>query len=139
VAVTLAFFDTNVALYAFDPDNPAKQQQAQELLSEGSAWELACGVQVLGEFFHAARRKFGMTTAQAQAEMRKFEPLVRVGVDVKLVEAAIDLCAAKSISYWDALIVAAAARSGASILLTEDLNDGEEMAGVRILNPFAGL
>jgi predicted nucleic acid-binding protein len=138
VAGGLAFFDTNVAVYAYDPDEPAKRLRALQLLEEGSGAELVCSVQVLGEFFHVARRKFGMTVDQARAEARKFAPLARVGVDRDLVEGAMGLCAEKPISYWDALIVAAAARSGAATLLTEDLGDGEEMLGVRIVNPFAG-
>jgi predicted nucleic acid-binding protein len=139
VALETAFFDTNVALYAYDPAEPAKRLRAVELLGEGLGFELVCSVQVLAEFFHVARRKFGMTVAQARAAADKFAPLARVTVDRDLVAGAMGLCAEKSISYWDALIVTAAARAGAATLLTEDLNDGEEMLGVRIVNPFAGL
>jgi len=53
------------------------------------------------------------------------------------VRAAAGLISEASLSSWDALVVVAAARTGAAMLYTEDLNDGEEILGVRIRNPFA--
>jgi predicted nucleic acid-binding protein len=43
------------------------------------------------------------------------------------------------IAFWDALIVAAAKVGGCSYVLTEDLQDGQEIAGVRVVNPFRSL
>jgi len=139
VARELAFLDTNVLVYAIDLNEPAKRARALELLGAESGPDLICGTQVLGELFNALTRKLRMPAKEAAAEVRNYMPLSRVAVDSDLVERAMRLYAERSISYWDALIVAAAARSGATTLFTEDLNDGEEMLGVRIVNPFAGL
>jgi predicted nucleic acid-binding protein len=136
----LAFLDTNVLVYSVDRGEPAKRARALELLGPESEFDgLVCSVQVLGEFFNASRRKLAMSVEDARDGVERYARLARVLVDRELVTAAIALCAEKPISYWDALIVAAAARAGATTLLTEDLNDGEEMLGVQIVNPFAGL
>ncbi len=136
----LAFLDTNVLVYSVDRGEPAKRARALELLGSESEFEgLVCSVQVLGEFFNASRRKLGMSVEDARIGVERYATLARVLIDRELVAAAIALCAEKSISYWDALIVAAAARAGATTLLTEDLNDGEEVLGVKVVNPFASL
>jgi predicted nucleic acid-binding protein len=140
VSTGLAFLDTSVLVYSVDRGEPAKRARALVLLGPKSEFDgLVCSVQVLGEFFNASRRKLGMSVEDAQAGVERYATLARVLTDRELVTAAIALCAEKSISYWDALIVAAAARAGAATLLTEDLNDGEQMIGVKIVNPFAGL
>jgi len=54
------------------------------------------------------------------------------------IRSAVRLADQAELSFWDALVVVAAARSGAAVLYTEDLNDGQEILGVRISNPFAG-
>jgi predicted nucleic acid-binding protein len=58
-------------------------------------------------------------------------------VDYAAIRAAAGLAGQAKISFWDALIVVSAARAGAEALYTEDLNDGQEILGVRISNPFA--
>lgn len=62
-----------------------------------------------------------------------------VAVDRNLVRAAIELTESVQLSYWDGLILAAARSAGCHRLLTEDLNHGQILGGVRIENPFAGL
>lgn len=134
----LAFVDTNVFIYAFDHDEPAKQARAVELLTRWPTGRLVTSAQVLSEFFEAVTRKRTprLSHRQAQDEVRKIAPLARAAIDAELVKSAISLRVARSISYWDALIVAAAARLHCDVVLTEDLNAGEVIAGVRIVNPF---
>jgi predicted nucleic acid-binding protein len=59
-------------------------------------------------------------------------------VDYAAIRAAVRLADQATLSFWDALVVVAAARSGAAVLYTEDLNDGQEILGVRVSNPFVG-
>jgi predicted nucleic acid-binding protein len=59
-------------------------------------------------------------------------------VDYAAIRAAVRLSDQATLSFWDALVVVAAARSGAAVLYTEDLNDGQEILGVRVSNPFVG-
>jgi predicted nucleic acid-binding protein len=60
-----------------------------------------------------------------------------VVIDYPAIRAAAGLVGQAQLSFWGALVVVAAARSGAALLYTEDLNDGQEILGVRISNPFA--
>ena len=60
-----------------------------------------------------------------------------VAIDTRLVSDACELSLSSKISYWDALIVAAAARAGASRLYSEDLQAGQKLLGVEVVNPFA--
>ena len=59
-----------------------------------------------------------------------------VVVDYTAIRAAAELTDRARLSFWDALMVVAAARSGSSVLYTEDMNDGQEILGVRVRNPF---
>ena len=59
-------------------------------------------------------------------------------VDYGAIRAAVRLGEQAKLSFWDALVVVAAARSGAATLYTEDMNDGQEILGVRVRNPFSG-
>ena len=59
-----------------------------------------------------------------------------VVIDFAAIRNAAELAERATVSFWDALVVVAAARSGAGVLYTEDLNHGQEMIGVRIANPF---
>jgi len=58
-------------------------------------------------------------------------------VDYAAIRAAVGLADQDKLSFWDALVVVAAARAGAKVLYTEGLNDGQEILGVRITNPLA--
>ena len=59
-----------------------------------------------------------------------------MAVDYAAIRAAVGLAGQAKLSPWDALVVEAAARTGAAVLYTEDMNDGQEILGVRISNPF---
>jgi predicted nucleic acid-binding protein len=134
-----SFVDTNVAVYLFDADEPAKQQVAREVF-ESSDLQLVVSTQVLGEFFVTVTRKLrrpmdAATAAEAVAELARLPVVI---VDVPLVGAAIETSGRSQVSYRDALIVEAAAAAGCAQLLTEDLAAGATIHGVRIENPFPG-
>ncbi|PWT98948.1 MAG: twitching motility protein PilT [Terriglobia bacterium] len=134
----LAFFDTNILVYADDAARPEKQARAIALFAEhlrrGTA---VVSLQVLQEYFAAATRKLGLAAEIAQ---RKVEILARARVvqfDATDIIAAIELHRLKQLSFWDALIVHAARCAGAAVLYTEDLHTGGVAGGVRVVNPFA--
>lgn len=134
-----SFVDTNVAVYLFDADEPAKQQVAREVF-ESTDLQLVVSTQVLGEFFVTVTRKLrrpldAATAAEAVTELARLPVVI---VDVPLVGAAIETSGRSHVSYRDALIVEAAAAAGCAQLLTEDLAGGATIQGVRIENPFAG-
>lgn len=137
--VGLAFVDTNVLVYALSEDDLAKRAIARALIAElQSGHTLRTSAQVLSEFFVIVTRKVRKRlTAEAAVEhMEQIGTSPVVVIDFVLVVQACQLSVSAKISYWDALIVAAAARAGAKRLYSEDLNAGQEMLGVKIINPF---
>lgn len=132
------FFDTNVLIYADDQADAARAVKAQELIA--AALRSSTGVistQVLQEYFVVATRKLGVAPAVARRKVELFANLEVVVVDLAVILAAIDLHRLHAISFWDALIVQAAAAAGCATLLTQDLQHGQVLQGVRITDPFA--
>jgi predicted nucleic acid-binding protein len=131
------FIDTNVLVYADDASAGAKRERALAVLAElVGASQAVVSTQVLQEYFVVATRKLGVPPEVAR---RKVEVLSRLDVVIvrpELVIAAIDLHRLHSISFWDALIVRAAAAASCARVLSEDLQHDQVLDGVRITNPF---
>jgi len=137
--VRRSFFDTNVLLYLFDNREPDKKAAAQELIQkEVEADRASLSTQVLQEFYVNATRKlaFPLSPEEAGARVRDFSRLSLVQVDAPLILAAISRSQRMSFSLWDAMIVEAALKAGADRLLTEDLQHGQVIEGMRVENPF---
>ncbi len=135
----IAFVDSNVLIYAHDRDAGAKRELARALC--GRLWTEHAGVvsvQVLQEFFVTVTRKLKTPIARAQARevVRTYAPWVISPTTPETVLRATELSETAGIDFWDALIVAAAEQSGAETLYSEDLNDGQLIAGVRVVNPL---
>jgi predicted nucleic acid-binding protein len=133
----LAFFDTNVLIYADDVSAKGKRERAISLIVEHRGDNsLVTSLQVLQEYYAAATRKLGVAAEIAQ---RKVEILAH-GKVVRFTEhdviASIELHRLSRISFWDAMIVHAARSAGAAVLYTEDMTHGSVIGGVRIANPF---
>jgi predicted nucleic acid-binding protein len=132
-----SFFDTNVLVYADDKAAPAKQRRAVELVAEHRrARTGVVSLQVLQEYFVTITSKLHL---DARVARRKVELVAEFDVatpDVGDVLAAIDLHRLHGISFWDALILRSAQQTGCSVLLTEDMQHGREMDGVKVVNPF---
>ncbi len=134
-----SFFDTNVLLYLFDNRDPNKKIAVQELIQrEVEADRVSLSTQVLQEFYVNATRKlaFPLSAEEAGARVRDFSKFPLVQVDVPLILAAIARSQRMSLPFWDALIVEAALKAGADRLLTEDMQHGQVIEGMRIENPF---
>lgn len=134
-----AFIDTNVLVYAEASDLPAKQRAALDLLRR--LYEQASGVlstQVLQEYCNVALKKLRMPAQQLRARLDLYEQFEIVQVTPVIVRAGLDLHQTRSLGFYDALIVASAQTAGCNVLFSEDLNTGEKMGPVRIVNPFAG-
>jgi len=131
------FLDTNILIYADDLDGGDQREVAREILRD--ALTTAGGVvstQVLQEFFVIATRKLGIDAEIARRKVALVAQMELVQVRLDLILGAIDLHRLHRLSFWDALIVKSAASAGCSRLLTEDLQDGQVIDGVRITNPF---
>jgi len=137
--VSRSFFDTNVLLYLFDGSEPQKKARAQETLSgEAARGRVVLSTQVLQEFYVNVTRKLAepLPPETAGAQVRDFARMPLVRVHEAMIIAATERHAGMSFSFWDALIVEAALAAGADILLTEDLQHGQEIGGLKIHNPF---
>ena len=133
------FVDTNVLLYAQDKHDPDKYRVARELLE--NLWTGGVGIvstQVLQEFYNAATRKLRtpMTPSEAREVVVQYTEWCRIDTDPLLILSASHLAEEHSVNFWDALIVKAALRAGATELVTEDLQDGREFGSLRVRNPF---
>jgi predicted nucleic acid-binding protein len=130
----LTFVDTNVLAYAYDADSGEKGERAREVLAEiGGA---VVSTQVLLELFAVLTRKLGLTREVAEEATESLMELEVVATDARLVREGLRISRDHDISHWDGMIIAAAAASGCEVLLTEDLNDGQVIEGVRVVNPF---
>jgi predicted nucleic acid-binding protein len=132
------FVDTNVLLYAIsrDPGEQAKAALANKLLA---ARDIALSVQVLQEFYVQATRESRaerLSHEQAAALVDSFRRFPIQETTVGVILAGMSTCRRFGISYWDAAILEAARALGCEIVLSEDLNDGQDYAGVRVENPF---
>jgi predicted nucleic acid-binding protein len=135
----LTFVDTNVFVYAHDRSEARRQPLAKAALD--GLWDRRTGVlstQILQEFYVVATRKFDppMTRPAARELVGVYAAWPVVQVDTALILTASELEERHQLSFWDALVVEAARRAGATRLLTEDLQDGLLVGGVRIENPF---
>lgn len=127
------FFDTNVLIYAFAAGD-RRSAKAESLLAEGGV----IGVQVLNEFTNVVRRKLGWDWPQVDAALRVIAELTGPArsLTADIHTQAVKLARDSSLSFYDALIVAAAADAGCLLLFTEDLQHGRKFGGLTIQNPF---
>lgn len=135
------FFDTNILVYMFDADYAVKKERACAVFeAEASAGRAVLSTQVLQEFYVAVTRKLSTPLAPetAEAVVRDLSLLPVVPVDTDRILAAIHRSRTLGFSFWDVLIVETALASGADRLLTEDLQHGQTIEGLRVENPFCG-
>jgi predicted nucleic acid-binding protein len=133
------FVDTNILMYAHDSAAGEKHERAKTLVEE--LWRERRGVvstQVLQELAVNLRRKAARpldakATREIVADYLTWHVVVNGGESIL---EALDLEARFQISFWDALVVQAAQASGAEILYSEDLSDGQTYGSVRVINPL---
>lgn len=137
----MQFVDTNVLLYAISgaAQEAAKASAARAVLRQR---DLGLSTQVLQEFYVQATRRSRpdavppATAVDFMHTLRRF-PIAAITWDI--VDAALASHRRWGISNWDAAILEAARTMGCTTVLSEDLNDQTDYAGLRVVNPFAGL
>jgi predicted nucleic acid-binding protein len=134
------FLDTNILVYTFDGRSPDKKARSLSLVAD--ALQKGTGMiswQVIQEFLNVATCKFQipLNPSDAKEYLNKvLYPLCQIFPDLDLYQYALDIQESLRFGYYDALIISAALRGGCSILYSEDLQAGQQVQGVRILNPF---
>jgi len=133
------FIDTNIIIYAYDVTAGRKHKTAGIILAD--LWNSGLGVistQVLQEFFVNVVQKIPRPVDKQQAkeivrDFLKWHVVVNTGDSII---DAIDICLRFGFSFWDSMIIEAAIKGGATVLISEDLQDGQIVSGVTIKNPF---
>jgi predicted nucleic acid-binding protein len=130
--------DTNVLLYVHDPRDQIKQAVAKQLVSSlGNAaliWQVAC------EYISASRKlaPLGFRQEDAWAELSRLQTIWSgVFPHWDHLRRAESLMASRSISFWDALVIATSLESGVTTLYSEDLAGVGNFPGLIVINPFA--
>ena len=131
------FLDTNIFIYALDKRDAKKQLRSRELLGEIIDSQNGCvSTQVIQEFYVSATKKLGVKPSKAMKLLDGFDNFEVIQISVNLIMDAARFSSSNKISFWDALIIAAAKCSSCSVVMSEDLNSGQRIGGVRIENPF---
>lgn len=138
----LVFVDTNILAYAHDASEEEKQPIAKALIDD--LWESERGTlstQVLQEFYVVATRKFEppLSRTEARELVGHYGEWGLVRIDLVMIVNASKVEEEHQLTFWDALIIEAARRSGANRLVSEDLQSADTIEGIAIENPFAGL
>jgi len=134
-----SFVDTNVLVYALDAGRDRRTAIAQDLIRRlMQADALRTSTQVLQELFVVLTRK-ARNPIDPAAALRYMDQIAAWPVsvlDYSAIRDAANVAQTARLSFWDSLILVAAARAGARRIYTEDLNHGQIIRGVEIVNPF---
>ena len=131
------FFDTNVLLYGFDATNAEKRIRAQAWLEAAWAARRArASWQVIHEFYQNATGKLKQPTDRVRNAVESYLEWPLEPSGPVLLRRAWHWCDTAQVHFWDAMIVAAAEQSGARLLVSEDLQDGQSFGSVTVVNPF---
>jgi predicted nucleic acid-binding protein len=137
--MSVSFVDTNILIYAHDRDAGDRHLRAKAMVSE--LWATRSGMlstQVLHEFYVNVTQKIPapLEPVRARALIETYLVWDVQTLAPESVLLASEIQQRNAISWWDALIVHAASKGGASVLYTEDLNSGQVIEGVKVVNPF---
>ena len=135
------FIDTNVLVYAVASRGAeAKKSACANVILQ--AGDVSLSTQVLGEFYRAvtsARRAIPLTHREAVAWVQLWKRHDVRGITLPHVDLALEICDRFQVSYYDALIIAAARLAQCAVIYSEDLGDGQDYGGVQVENPFRRL
>lgn len=131
------FVDTNILIYAIDADAGEKHVRAQGVIEE--IWLSKSGVistQILSELTVNLRKKLHMKWGDIRQIVEPYQSWTVIGIEQKDPLLATKIAEEHGTSYWDALVLRASIKSKCAFLLTEDLNPGQEIEGIKVINPL---
>lgn len=130
--------DTNVLVYAADSRDKVRHQRARAAIEAAFRLERVLTLQALSEFYFVSTTKAAVSPSAARSQLADWQLLFPVvAAKPATLLRAIEVHGARKIGFWDALLIVSCAEAGVTVLLTEDLQDGQIIEGVRLLNPFA--
>ena len=126
-------------VYAMDGQAGRRQVTAARIIDLARQADCWLALQAISEFYAAVVRKRLVAAAAARDQALDWLTMFpTASASATAVRDALALAAAQRASYWDTLLLRTAAEAGCTVMLSEDLADGTTLAGVRIINPFAG-
>jgi predicted nucleic acid-binding protein len=129
--------DSNVLVYTVDRQD-RRHARAVELLARAVRGDCVLSIQSVAEFYHVVTRKHLASTDEAAAQVEDMlASFPWQSQDAESLQRAISLARQHSISFWDAMLCATVQGAGCEILLSEDLQDGRQLDGLQIVDPFA--
>ena len=131
------FLDANILVCAQDAAVPEKQRKSREIIAQlAESGDGVISTQVMQEFFVAGTRKLGVEPLVAKGVLKTFAVFEIVQVSSGLIHEAIDCSILNQLSFWDSLILSAAASAGCTTVFSEDLSSGQTILGIKVQNPF---
>ncbi|HZZ90037.1 MAG TPA: PIN domain-containing protein [Caulobacteraceae bacterium] len=130
--------DTNLFVYASDRRDPGKYAVASTIVDALGSVDAAIGLQVIGELQNALRRRVRIAPHVAYYAARDLlSRFATFAYDERAVELALGEASLGRLSYWDALLLAAADAAGVTAMISEDMRDGLVFGGLEVVNPFS--
>ncbi len=130
--------DSNVLVYAVDIGAGSHHSVAAGLMARAADADCFLTLQSLAEFFHATTRKGKLSGSKARSFIERWTAVLPVhSADTDCLTDAMDAVRNHNLSFWDALLWAAARQAGCRLIFSEDMQDGRTLRGVTIVNPFA--
>jgi len=131
--------DTNILVYAVDSGDEERHRRAQEVIEVMLTQDCVLTLQSLSEFYFTVTRKGKLPPTQAKKQVEGWQALFSVvTASPATLNRAIASVELHQLSFWDAMLWSAARDAGVTQLLSEDFQNGQELGGIRIVNPFFG-
>ena len=132
------FFDSNILIYSIDESEAEKRSMTKNLIEDAAKNKTAwISTQSLQEFYNVVTRKLKVSKEDAKLMVKTLsETFPVLQVTPKIILLGIDVSVKTGFSFWDSLVLASAVECSCDVLYSEDLNSGQVVNGVKILNPF---
>lgn len=131
----MVFIDTHILFYAVDTADRAKHERAIAVLREVQAHAVISS-QVVCELAVNLGKKLGLSPIEIREVLASLGSVAFVGLTLEIVDQAVAFQESHALSFWDSCIVAAAHSAGCTVLLTEDLQHGQVIDGLTVVNPL---
>lgn len=135
----ICFFDTNILVYAIDAGDPARQAKAIDRFERACVSDtVALSTQVLQEFYSIVTRKLRppLSPREAARQVKHLSAFRIAGATAHSIQDAMALAQKHRLQWWDALILEAALRLGADLLVSQDGQHGQRFGKLVVENPF---
>jgi len=131
------FVDTNIFIYLFSKSDEEKRGKCREFFNKADInAQFVVSIQVINEFTAVMLQKFKIPTDEVKSIIDVMSSFELVEIDLSLIKSALDIKNRNQLSYWDSLIVSAAKSAHCNSILTEDLNSGQIIEEMEVLNPM---